>query len=200
MCLTLFGCASGAEYGDYAQSIDSSNNSGQNILVAYFSKKAVDNQNIFRALGANTDDPKEAANNQMAIVLYTLLSQQNDEKVLRYFVPKYADKPTTNADIGKSLADNFLPTLVKWGAGAWLGGEIVDGLAAGTVLTGGSTLINQRAGNDITGSITNSPSITETTSYNTASDITGDNSQGNEPTQTKTEVPETLEEEALPSE
>jgi hypothetical protein len=146
----LTGCGSGHEYNDYAQSVDSSNKSGQNILVAYFNKKAVDNQNIFKALGSNSGDPAQASNNQMAIVLYTILSQQNDDKVMQYFTPHYAAKPTTNADIGKSLADNFLPTLVKWGAGAWLGGKVVDGLSETSMVLGaGSSITAQTSGVDL---------------------------------------------------
>jgi hypothetical protein len=148
--LVLSGCASGDEFTSYTQSIDSSNKSGQQVLVSYFNKKATDNENVFKALSGG-NDPTQAQNNQMAIVLYTLLSQQNDEAILRHFTPKYADRPTTNADIGKSLADNFLPTLVKWGAGAWLGGEIVDGLKSATTLGAGATLVQQKAGGNISG-------------------------------------------------
>lgn len=145
----MFGCASGHEYTDYAQSIDSSNRSGQQALVAYFNKKSIDNQNIFKALGGSAD-PAQAQNNQMAIVLYTILSQQNDQEVLKHFVPKYVEKPTTNADIGLALSNNFLPTLVKYGVGAYLGGKVVDGLqTTSTVLGAGATVSNQQASGDI---------------------------------------------------
>jgi hypothetical protein len=161
VAMVLMGCASGVEYTDYAQSIDSSNRSGQSALIAYFNKKSIDNQNIFKALG-QSNDPAQAQNNQMAIVLYTILSQQNDEKVLQHFTPKYADKPTTNADIGVSLANNFLPTLVRWGAGAWLGGKVVDGLqTTSTVLGAGATLTNQNAGGSISGGPTGAVSNTD---------------------------------------
>lgn len=159
-CMTAFlviGCASGHEYTDYAQSIDSSNKAGQNALVAYFNKKSIDNQGVFKALGANSNDPAAAANNQMAIVLYTILSQQSDQDVLKHFVPHYAAKPTTNGDIGLALSNNFLPTLVKWGAGAWLGGQIVDGLqTTSTVLGAGASISNQASGGDINAGISNS--------------------------------------------
>lgn len=180
----LFGCASGHEYSEYAQAIDSSNRSGQQTLTAYFNKKAVENQNIFKALTNDYVDPEKSANNQMAIMLYTLLSQQQDEKILAQFTPKTPERPTTNADIGMNLAGNFLPTLVKWGAGAYLGGEIVNGLQTGTVLSGGSMLINQDAGQSISGgpSISTSSS-TATDSYNPA----GNNN-----------INSTLEENALP--
>ena len=145
------GCASGTAFTDYAQSIDSSNKSGQEALVAYFNKKSIDNQNVFKAMSQNTD-PAAAASNQMAMVLYTILSQQNDEKILAHFIPKYAEKPTTNGDIGKSLAENFLPTLVKAGAAAYLGGKIVDGLSETTTAIGsGATVVTQTSGNDISG-------------------------------------------------
>jgi len=176
----VMGCASGQEYNDYAQSIDSSNKSGQEVLVAYYNKKAIDNQNIFKALGGSTD-PQQAQNNQMAIVLYTILSQQNDEKILRYFTPKYADKPTTNADIGKSLADNFLPTLVKWGASAWLGGKVVDGLSASTYALGaGASMTQQSAGGNLTGTVSNTSRYTDgsyvenTDSYNPSGEASAD--------------------------
>ena len=146
----VIGCASGHEYTDYAQSIDSSNRSGQSALTAYFNKKSIDNQNIFKALGGSAN-PAEAQNNQMAIVLYTILSQQNDQEVLKHFVPHYAVKPTTNGDIGLALSNNFLPTLVKWGAGAWLGGQVVNGLqTTSTVLGAGATMAPQNVkGGDI---------------------------------------------------
>lgn len=143
--LLLSGCAGALDYSDYAQSIDSSNQAGQQVVAEYFKKKSIDNANVFKALaGQGSTDPQQQANNSMAIVLYTIMSQQTDEKVLQQFQPHYAAKPTTNGDIGKSLADNFLPALVKAGAAVYLGGKVVDGLADNgtqTVLGTGATMV-----------------------------------------------------------
>lgn len=194
-CLVM-GCANGTDYGDYTQSIDTSNQSGQSALTAYFNKKTADNKEVFKALSGSTN-PLQAQNNQMAIVLYTILSQQNDEKVLAYFVPKYAAKPTTNGDIGMSLSNNFLPTLVKVGAGVWLGGQIVDGLqTTSTVLGAGASLTNQTAGQNITGgpsisasSLTNDTSQATNGSFNP----TGDNITPNNQFQPSTAEPVVIE-------
>jgi len=163
--MLLFGCANKGDFQDYAQSIDSSNQAGQSAITAYFNKKSVDNQNLIKAL---TSNPQQAQNNQMAIVLYTILSQQNDEKVMRHFIPHYAAKPTTNGDIGLAFTNNFLPTAVKWGAGAWLGGKVVDGLSATTTTLGaGATMVNQSSGGDInSGTTVNLDSFNPSDSYN----------------------------------
>ena len=175
----VMGCASGHEYGDYAKSVDSSNKSGQSALTAYFNKKSIDNQNIFKALGGSAD-PAQAQNNQMAIVLYTILSQQNDQDVLKHFIPHYAVKPTTNADIGMNLAGNFLPTLVRWGAGAWLGGKMIDGLqTTSTVLGAGASISNQNSAGDINSGISNTYSTTDSSgSFSPGGDLASPSPEG----------------------
>lgn len=154
MCLLslviLSGCA-GADFSNYASSIDESNQAAKHMLTAYFDKRAADNAAVIKTLTSGS--PEQSSNGQMAVVLYTILSQQQDEKIMQQFVPKYIDKPVTNGDIGMAVANNTIPTMVRWGAGAWLGSEIVNGLS-GTTLVSGSTMLN---GSTVSGTPINSP-------------------------------------------
>lgn len=153
--LALSGCA-GADYSNYALSVDQINQSGQQMVSSYFDKRAADNAMVMKAL--TSGGPENAQNNQMAVVLYTILSQQQDEKVLASFKPIAPVKPTTNADISMAFLGNTLPTLAKIGVGAWLGSEVIDGLSKGVTLGAGASYMK---GTTLDGSYVNSPPVWE---------------------------------------
>ncbi|MCK5019167.1 MAG: hypothetical protein KAS32_19050 [Candidatus Peribacteraceae bacterium] len=154
LIFVLTGCSATTEFSSYSTSINKSNETLGKVATAYFDKKAIDNAAVVQALS-------QGNGNETAIVLYTILSQQNDVKVLPMFQPQYVVKPTTGADVAKAVMTDTVPSLAKLGAGVYLGGKVIDGLStAGTVLGAGATMINQNAGGDING-----PSVIATESF-----------------------------------
>lgn len=117
-----------------------------------------DQNTVNSALGASYFENqskimKEVANNlkgnETALVLFAIMSQQNNNEIAKTFKAERPVKPTTGNDVLNTVAGTTVPTLIQWGAGAFLGNEIVKGLSkAGKVtVKGDGNNMNYKSGN-----------------------------------------------------
>ncbi len=132
----LVGCA--GDYKEYAHSIERTNTSNAALGASYF-----ENQSKIM---------KEVANNlkgnETALVLFAIMSQQNNNEIAKTFKAERPVKPTTGNDVLNTVAGTTVPTLIQWGAGAFLGSEIVKGLSKTTIkMEGDGNVLNQDSGN-----------------------------------------------------
>lgn len=156
----LSGCA-GADWGDYTQSVDTTNARSASMITAYLEKRAQNDQTIMASM-LSGGTPETRAANQMAVMMYGMLQNQQDRELLSTYAPKYVSKPTTNADIGMAVTTNLLPTIVKWGVGAYLGNELINGLQTTSTVVGAGASYNQGTGS----SVVNNQGTTGSGSYN----------------------------------
>ena len=132
----LVGCA--GDYREYATSIERSNTVNSALGASYF-----ENQSKIM---------KEVANNlkgnETALVLFAIMSQQNNNEIAKTFKAERPVKPTTGNDVLNTVAGTTVPTLIQWGAGAFIGSEIVKGLSKTKIkMEGDGNVLNQDSGN-----------------------------------------------------
>lgn len=133
----LVGCA--GDYKEYATSIERTNTSNAALGASYFENQS----KLMKEVAANLKD------NETALVLFAIMSQQNSGEIAKTFKAERPVKPTTGNDVLNTVAGETVPTLIQWGAGAFLGNEIVKGLSkAGKVtVKGDGNNMNYKSGN-----------------------------------------------------
>ena len=122
MFIFLVGGCAMQDYGRYTESVSSSNAYNSQALVQYFQAKADTNRAIIQAL--------KDEHNTAEIALYAILSGQQDTMVANALRSQFVKKPTTVNDIWVGVAKSTVPTAIRWGAGAFIAHDLVNGLTA----------------------------------------------------------------------
>lgn len=132
----IVGCA--GDYKEYAHSIERTNTSNAALGASYFENQS----KLMKEVANNLKD------NETALVLFAIMSQQNSGEIAKTFKAERPVKPTTGNDVLNTVAGTTVPTLIQWGAGAFLGSEIVKGLSKTTIkMEGDGNVLNQDSGN-----------------------------------------------------
>ncbi len=126
--MILGGCATGNPAQEYSRGMTNVNQSNALIAASYFETRTKTNDKIIEKMAES--------GNTTALVLYGIITAQQDAKVAETFKAMALEKMTTNADIGLAFVENTLPVAIKFASIAWLGSEIVNGFSsAGSVST-----------------------------------------------------------------
>jgi hypothetical protein len=133
----LVGCA--GDYKEYATSVERTNTANAALGASYFENQS----KLMKEVAANLKD------NETALVLFAIMSQQNSGEIAKTFKSERPVKPTTGTDVLNTIAGETVPTLIQWGAGAFIGHEVVKGLTkAGKVtVKGDGNNMNYKSGN-----------------------------------------------------
>ena len=122
LLLVLSGCAGKDMEKNYFDSINDSNTKKMEIVSDYFLSRDKMSSLVMSSFSGT-------AEGTLAMVMYSMLSQQQDIAFLKQFAPAVAEKFTSNADIGLAFVKDTLPSAFKIGGMVYLGGKIVDGFA-----------------------------------------------------------------------
>jgi len=138
--LILIGCG-GGDYGQYASNMALSNNGRATMAVSYFEQDAKSTSEILKSLKGN----------EAAIALLMVIKKDKDAKIIELLAQRDLKAPTTTNDIWMSVANNTIPTVVKWGAGFLMTKEVVSGFetaqaASGIHITGNDNAVTTGSG------------------------------------------------------
>jgi hypothetical protein len=127
MLLFLTSCA--GDYSEYTRSINQTNQTNAMVASSYFENQSKMNEAMMNKL----------ADNETAAILYAILTNQSNKDTAESFKAISPIKPRTQNDVFSDVANNTVPTLVRWGAGAFIGKQFFDTMAtANSIVVSGA--------------------------------------------------------------
>ncbi len=153
--LVLAGCATDhyPKYMEQAQKTDTANAA---LVGTYFNAQAARDAVVLTSL----KDPT-------SLVLYGMLQGQRDAALVAQFKGSAIKAPTTGMDLWNTALGNTIPTVIRWGAGYLIAGDLLDALGAG--MNVGGDFVSQTNNVDTGGGdFGNSFDYTKTTTTNNA--------------------------------
>ena len=152
--LVITGCAD--HYPQYMEQAQKTDTANAQLVGTYFASQAARDSVVLTKMA----DPT-------ALVLYSMLQGQRDAQLVAQFKGSAIKAPKTGMDLWDTALGNTIPTLIRWGAGYLIAGDLLDALGAG--MSVGGDYVSQTNNVDTGGGdFGNSFDYSKTTTDNTA--------------------------------
>lgn len=146
MALVLAGCAD--HYPAYLQQAQKTDETNKAMVASYFGAQSARDAAIFSSM----------KDNPTALVMYGFMQGDRDAKLVNSMKGSVIERPKNGWDIADTFWGNTMPTLIRWGAGYLIAGDLLDALGAGVTVGGDYVNYNNTAGGDLNTTFSYSPS------------------------------------------
>lgn len=208
LILPLFTACATEDYGKYTDASVEISNNNRAMVMTYLERKNQRDAEIVKHLsGANTQNQSikvgngssyvnGGGGNDTALVLYALMSGEREERFITANMQKPLEKPKTVNDVWDTVWGSTFPTLIKWGAGMYIGHELIGALGTAkeqVTLYGDNNSYMKDTGNVFGGGGSTSGSLQydpANSIWDNKQDITGNDGINNGYTPTEVVAPE----------